>query len=341
MGTVVKWVAITAAINCHHAHSISDETTVSGVSLEGIGLRLCDEHGRKKDLILEGRVLPDGQSSAGEFNAIMQASRITVGDRTIEVPHGKVVSGISDNAPGAKNVNDLYRDHKAALYANLAGKENLSDEQKDIWEAWDTLKCEGHKIALWSCWYVGGRRSSKQCSTADEKGEAEAAEKNTNPDKLKMIHGSVEFQVQWRLAALPHVLRTLNNIIGLSTLGGTVHGVEPVVEWHKRCWECVPINCDLMLLRWGFNRIQAAAYPRQTMFKEEALTPISMVLYAISKLFSSRGDHKDYYPSEEKVLHAFRKDRELQNLDDIPSFKGSRMNWLTEVKAPISSYGSV
>ena len=51
-----------------------------------------------------------------------------------------------------------------------------------------------------------------------------------------MIHGSVEFQVQWRLAALPHVLRTLNNIIGLSTLGGTVHGVEPVVEWHKRCW---------------------------------------------------------------------------------------------------------
>jgi phage major head subunit gpT-like protein len=46
MPTVVKWVAITAAIQAHHAHSISDETTVGGVSIEGVGLRLCDGNGR-------------------------------------------------------------------------------------------------------------------------------------------------------------------------------------------------------------------------------------------------------------------------------------------------------
>jgi hypothetical protein len=65
----------------------------------------------------------------------MRRSTVTIGDRTVTVPHIKVVGGILDNAKGAVGVTNLYGSYKAELVSSLSDEmmEAASDSDKSVW----------------------------------------------------------------------------------------------------------------------------------------------------------------------------------------------------------------
>ena len=147
---IVYWVNIDAASKAYHLQTITDETVAGGVSILGTGLRITDCKGHCQDVIIGAGVLPAGQSSAEEFAEVMRRSTVTIGNRTVTVPHIKVFGGISDNAKGAVGVTNLYGSYKAELVSSLSDEmmEAASDSDKSVWQAWHQLRCEMHKIAL-------------------------------------------------------------------------------------------------------------------------------------------------------------------------------------------------
>ena len=120
-----------------------------------------------------------------------------------------MVSGISDNAVGAVGVSKLYEQRKKEIVDAMPDDEkaSASPETKRVWESWYLLRCEMHKIALWSSHFVGGKVSSGTNGPTDPSFKLN---ESSNPDKLKMVHGRVEFYVQARLTAWPHLRRCEN-----------------------------------------------------------------------------------------------------------------------------------
>ncbi len=62
---------------------------------------------------------------------------------------------------------------------------------------------------------------------------------------------------------------------------------------------------------------------------------VSSVAYSVSKLFGTRGKLKDHHLNDEDILQEFRESKGMQKLMDMPSFQGSRMNWLVKVACTI------
>jgi hypothetical protein len=121
MRDIVYWVNnIDAASKAYHLQTITDETVAGGVSLLGTGLRRTDCKGHCQDVIIRAGVLPAGQFRAEEFAEVMRRSTVTIGDRTVTVPHIMVVGGISDNAKGAVGVTNLYGSYKDELVSSLS-----------------------------------------------------------------------------------------------------------------------------------------------------------------------------------------------------------------------------
>ena len=115
------------------------------------------------------------------------------------------MSGISDNAVGAVGVSKLYEQRKKEIVDAMPDdvKASASPETKRVWESWYLLRCEMHKIALWSSHFVGGK-------VHEPKGPGEPTFKvsgGNDPDKVKMIHGRAEYYVQARLTAWPYLRR--------------------------------------------------------------------------------------------------------------------------------------
>jgi len=99
----------------------------------------------------------------------MRRSSVTIGEKTVSVPFEKVVSGISDNAVGAVGVSKLYEQRKKEIADAMPGdvKASASPETERVWESWYLLRCEMHKVALWSSHFVGGKVSSTTMGPAD------------------------------------------------------------------------------------------------------------------------------------------------------------------------------
>jgi len=156
-------------------------------------------------VIIGAGVLPEGQSSSAEFAEVMRRSSVTIGERTVTVPIVNVVGGVSDNATGAVGVSKLYAERKKNLVAAIptAVMETATDDEKLVWGSWHLLRCEMHKIALWSTHFVGGKLSS-DAGPSDPLFKVSGG---SDPDKCKMIHGRTEHYVQSRLTAWPYLRR--------------------------------------------------------------------------------------------------------------------------------------
>jgi hypothetical protein len=87
------------------------------------------------------------------------------------------------------------------------------------------------------------------------------------------------------------------------------------------------------LLSWGLERMKER--PGRTRFRGELMQAVSFVAYSVSKLFGTRGKLKDHHQNEDDLLQEFRESKGMQKLMDMPSFQGSRMNWLVEVACAI------
>jgi hypothetical protein len=100
----------------------------------------------------------DDQKAETEFAAMLESFRVQIGEWVVEVPMGRVVSGISDNAVGAVKVSHLFGAFKKKRYDSLSPEEKaaLCPEERHLWQQWDSLKCEMHKFALASQHFVGG-----------------------------------------------------------------------------------------------------------------------------------------------------------------------------------------
>ena len=283
----------------------------------------------------------EDQTAEVEFKAMLSSFTAQIGEWVVEVPVGRIVSAISDNAPGAKKVSDLFGAMKKRRYQDLTApeKDALSDEEKENWQAWDGLKCEMHKMALAAQHFVGG------CVLSEEDKEAQ---KNYNPDKAAMVHGSVEYAVQKRLSAFGAMKRFWEHVEGHCAVHGesdspayaTVGVVpttimDPAVAMTPNCFDLSspPSLWRLAACRYAFNRIQAFQGPTAPKMKRLVgadIMSVSNALFAISKMFSGRGDHSKYFLNEHEMLKQFLEELGAKHKDKIPAFKGSRMYWLLE-----------
>ena len=263
MYRIVKYVNVKCASKLDVGHVGAGESRKGGVSILGVILRIVKGE-RAQDVMLDCAIVED-QTAEVEFRAMLSSFTAQIGEWVVEVPVGRIVSAISDNAPGAKKVSDLFGAYKKRRYEELSipEKDALSDEEKENWQAWDGLKCEMHKMALAAQHFVGG------CVLSDEDKEAQ---KNYNPDKAAMVHGSVEYAVQRRLSAFGAMKRFWEHVEGhcavhgerdipaFATVGvvpGTI--IDPAVVMTPSCFDLTspPSLWRLAACRYAFNRIQA------------------------------------------------------------------------------------
>jgi hypothetical protein len=347
MYNIVKYVNVKCCEKMDVGHVGADESRKGGVSILGVIMRVVNGT-RTQDLMLDCAVIGD-QCAETELAAMLSSFRQEIGEWVVEVDIMRVVSGISDNASGAVKVSTLFGAFKKERYDSLSAEEKaaLTEEEALLWQTWDTLRCEMHKMALACQHFIGG---GPELSTEEKEELA-----SQNPDKAQMVHGRVEHAVQKRLSAFSTLARFWQHVEGHVAMFGEGSWPDDAgLEWNKAdlpgslvVAECVtravdgvgtfPVNY-LSKLRYGFDAIKAFVPPhakaRRRLIGGD-LFSISNGIYALSKLFSGRGDHSKYFLNESNILQAYLKEIDLKHKDRIPAFKGSRMYWLLEAAVPV------
>ena len=95
-------------------HVGADESRKGGVSILGVILRIVKGE-RIQDVMLDCAIVED-QTAEVEFKAMLSSFTAQIGEWVVEGPVGRIVSAISDNAPGAKKVSDLFGAMKKRRY---------------------------------------------------------------------------------------------------------------------------------------------------------------------------------------------------------------------------------